>query len=435
MKCEEFLERFDLFADAEAGRLMLVPDDHEALRKHARECIDCRGEADLARDLARAVKALPAIEAPAAATGFRSLRSGSGAGRRAAALSGIAALAAAAIVVVLILGEDRARLEEARPAAVPAASLALLPADAAPEAKRLIESAFKDPAGRQDALARLRGEPDLALSLIALGRAAAGELKASQSRGSLDDMLSCVRLVEKTESLLLGAANPVVSSAPEYEAVFLTNGFWLGYTLFALGDLDGARAALRDYIARIDALERVQGSLSGFLQVYRDARAKDVLEFLETRAGKPAPVDLDLGDSWVGARRLRLAECRGKVVALVFRREGDARAGAFLGPLSALCARRSDLRVATVAFLSGDASPAEQAARLEEDLEGLGYEGPAGFDPDADGKGIFRAFGVHVGSATFVILNKRGEIAWYMPDPRGIDVRFAEALLLRLAAG
>ena len=39
----------------------------------------------------------------------------------------------------------------------------------------------------------------------------------------------------------------------------------------------------------------------------------------------------------------------------------------------------------------------------------------------------------HESLATFVIVDKLGEIAWYMPDPRAIDVRFAEALLLRLA--
>lgn len=434
MRCEEFLERFDLLADAEAGRLVLEPGDHEALRKHARECFDCREEADVSRDLARAVKALPPVEARTVAMGSRSPRSGSGAGRRMAAFSGIAALVSVVVLVLLARGKQGARLEEAQPAARQAATLPDLPSDTAPEARRLVESALKDPGGRQDVLGRLRREPELALSFMALGRAAAEQFKTSHSRGNLDDMLACLRLVETMESLLLGAANPIVLSAPEYEHVFLTNGFWLGYTLFSLGDFDGARAALRDYIARIDGLERERGSLSGLLQVYRDARAKDVLEFLETRAGKPAPEDLDLGDSWVTGERLRLADCRGKVVALLFRGAEDQRSGAFLGPLSGLCAKRSDLRIATVAFYGSDSTPAEQAARLKEDLESLGYDGPAGFDPDADRQRIFRTFQVGVGSATFVIVNKRGEIAWYMPDPRGIDVRFAETLLLRLAA-
>jgi hypothetical protein len=431
MRCEEFLERFDLLADAESGRLALEPGDHEALRKHASECLHCSEEGALAQDLARAVKAVPAASARAMAA--VPPRGAPGAGKLVAALSGIAALVAVAALFLIARGQRGAKLEEAPLAARTAVSLPDLPADAAPEARRLVESALEDPRRREDALTRLGREPELASSFLALGRAAAQQFQASHARGNLDDMLSCLRLVDQVDSLLLGAANPIISSAM-YEDAFLTNGFWLGYTLFALGDLDGARAALRDYIARIDGWERERGSLSVVLQIYRDNRAKDVLEFLETRAGKLAPVDLDLGDSWVTGERLRLADCRGKVVALVFRRERDERAGAFLGPVSAFCAKRSDLRIATVAFYESNAPLAEQPARLRQDLERLGYEGPAGFDPDSDRQTLFRTFQVGVGSATFVIVNKRGELAWYMPDPRGIDVRFAEALLLRLAA-
>jgi hypothetical protein len=32
-----------------------------------------------------------------------------------------------------------------------------------------------------------------------------------------------------------------------------------------------------------------------------------------------------------------------------------------------------------------------------------------------------------------ILINPRGELAWFQQDPRGIDVQFAQKLLLRVA--
>ena len=435
MNCQEFLERFDLLADAESGTLSLEPNELEALRMHARECIGCRAESELVKELERAVKALPPVEPPDATLSFPSIEAkGGGSGRRVAAFSGIAALVTIVVMILVARGRQERGHEAPRPTPEPVASVPFVGADTQPEAKRLIELALQDPAAQENVMARLRGEPGLALSFLALARAVEKQFEVTHARGDLDGMLACLRFVETMDSLLLGSGNPIVFSAPEYAWVFLTNGFWLGYTLFASGDLEGAKTALRDYISRIDALEREHGPLNKEVEIVRDFRAKDVLEFLETRAGKPAPIDLDLGDSWVSSRRLSLRDSHNKVIALLFRGVGDGRSGAFLGPLAAFCEQRAEIRIVTVSYYPHEATHADSAERLKKDLEELGYEGPAGFDPDANAQKIFRTFHATVGSATFFIINKRGEIVWYMPDPRGMDVRFAETLLMRHAS-
>ena len=45
----------------------------------------------------------------------------------------------------------------------------------------------------------------------------------------------------------------------------------------------------------------------------------------------------------------------------------------------------------------------------------------------------FRAFNVKVGSASFVILDRSGNLVWFMEDPRPLDVPFVEAVMKRVA--
>jgi hypothetical protein len=84
-------------------------------------------------------------------------------------------------------------------------------------------------------------------------------------------------------------------------------------------------------------------------------------------------------------------------------------------------------------YLKSGENIEKQTDELRADLFRAGIEGAAGFDPDAAERKLFRAFQANVGSATFFIVNRRGELVWFMPDPRGLDVRFAEILLRRTA--
>jgi len=83
----------------------------------------------------------------------------------------------------------------------------------------------------------------------------------------------------------------------------------------------------------------------------------------------------------------------------------------------------------TISYRKSGDDLAKQMDEMREELGRIGYEGAAGLDPDNANKTTFRRFQANVGSATFVILNRRGEVVWYMQDPRGVDVHFAETLL------
>lgn len=130
---------------------------------------------------------------------------------------------------------------------------------------------------------------------------------------------------------------------------------------------------------------------------------------------------------------MTIAESRGKTLAIVFRNTKDSRSGAFLGPLSRFCASQPDMEAVNVSFRGGSAGLEESRAELESGLAEVGFTGSAGFDPDAVRQSIFRRFQATVGTATFVIVNPRGEVVWVMRDPRGIDVGLAETLLKRAA--
>ena len=88
-----------------------------------------------------------------------------------------------------------------------------------------------------------------------------------------------------------------------------------------------------------------------------------------------------------------------------------------------------DMEMVVVSYQRSGENIEKQLDSLREELSKLGYEGAAGYDPDADGRKLFHAYQANVGSATFLVVNRRGELVWFMQDPRGVDVRFGEAIL------
>jgi hypothetical protein len=63
----------------------------------------------------------------------------------------------------------------------------------------------------------------------------------------------------------------------------------------------------------------------------------------------------------------------------------------------------------------------------------MGYKGAAGFDPDAKVEKTFRAFQATIGSATLEVVDPRGNLVWFLQDPRGIDGALVREVLLRAA--
>jgi hypothetical protein len=170
------------------------------------------------------------------------------------------------------------------------------------------------------------------------------------------------------------------------------------------------------------------------LQIYRDMRSRDLLEFIDRSMGKRPELDFDFGELWCTRRHVTLALSRGKVVAALFRNPGDARATGFLKGLDALKRReeRRGLRALVAGFLLGGVSPEKHAEAMRDELKKLGVDLPAGIDPDQSDPKIFRAMNANVGSASFVVFDKEGKMAWYLPDPQTVDLGVAERVIDRL---
>ncbi len=260
--------------------------------------------------------------------------------------------------------------------------------------------------------------------------------KLVHSKGDLDGMLECVKRVNTVYPQKLAAKDIKDSLRETLERFLDFNGFRHGYTLFALGDFEGAKTTFRAHIATIDKkAERLKAAgkdLKPEVKIYQD-RSATILRVLEELVGLPPPVDLDLGNTWVTPKTVRLAEARGKVVGLVLRGIGDERSAVFIGPLSQWTARQQNMELVSVHFRKPGQNIAQLQDELKEELARVRYESAAGFDPDEQNKTIFRRHLANIGSATFIVLNRRGELVWFQQDPRGIDVKFAEAVMAQWA--
>ena len=256
--------------------------------------------------------------------------------------------------------------------------------------------------------------------------------KLYHTKGDLEGMESVTQMVDTSYPLKLSNTSLTRTERENYERFLGFNGFRKGYTLFAKGDLAGARGAFSRHIEELDASETALAKngqqLKPELKIFRQ-RSQDNLTFLEKLAGLPPTLDFDLDGAWGTRKKVTLAEAKGKVVAVVFRGIGDERSSSFLGPVSQFCYRQPDMEMVVVSYQRSGENIEKQLDSLREELSKLGYEGAAGYDPDADGRKLFHAYQANVGSATFLVVNRRGELVWFMQDPRGVDVRFGEAIL------
>ncbi|MBI4584624.1 MAG: hypothetical protein HY717_11470 [Planctomycetes bacterium] len=215
------------------------------------------------------------------------------------------------------------------------------------------------------------------------------------------------------------------------------SGFRLGYTLIAKGDAGAARAAFSKHIeelARREAeLKGQNKALPQELQIFRD-RSRTILGVLENQFGKPYEKDLD-SLLWATSSRVLLSSGSGKAVAIVFRGLGDARSAGFLQALDQHgAARGGKLALAAVSWLkdAGDPHVHLQAAREEAARLGLRFAA-LGLDPDFREKSLIRSFQIMALSATFLIFDPQGNLAWYQQDPREVNSRLAIRIWDRIA--
>jgi tetratricopeptide (TPR) repeat protein len=252
--------------------------------------------------------------------------------------------------------------------------------------------------------------------------------KLQSAEGDLTGLLNLVGETQKALPARMQREGIGKTERETCERILVYNGFRVGYVRFALGDFSGAVQAFRELVAFVDKLEKERGSVPEDYKVYRDIRTKDNLGVLESKIGHPPQADLS-GVLWAGERKPALD---GRPLAVVFRSYGDDRSAPFLQALDRHALESKAFELAAISFVRGEDDPPTQAAKVLAEARALGLECPVGLDPDLLGKGLFRAFNVPVGSATFVILDRDGKYVWFQEDPRAIDVRFSQKILDRI---
>lgn len=257
--------------------------------------------------------------------------------------------------------------------------------------------------------------------------ASAGELlwRLHHARGDLDKLWELIETVETVYPLKLASASLSRQHRDRLRLYLSYNGFRKGYVLLARGDCGGAAKAFREHLA---AVENSPDATSAEKVIAM--RSRKNLDFAEKLCGKPAPRELDL--LWTTAKTAKLVENRGKVVILLFRGVGDERSRDILAPLSELAASSPDVEVVVISYLFSGHDPEDRAQAMRDEIVRAGYSGPAGFDPDSEGREVFRAYLANVGSATLEIVGPDGTLRWLQEDPRAVDAGFVKAFVRRL---
>jgi hypothetical protein len=205
----------------------------------------------------------------------------------------------------------------------------------------------------------------------------------------------------------------------------------------ALGDVNGARKYFRNFIAEIDILEAkllAKGrQLPEVLAWHRDYDAKELLYILDNFYGEHPSVDLDIGCLWATKERVSLEESAGKVVAILFQPFYSPRSLPFLTALDRLEKEheKNGLVAGTFSLLIEE-STEDALATMHAKLIEAGVSLSSGYD--RSGNSIFHAFQATLGSASFVVVDRKGRYAWFLHDPSGRNWKLAERVVLRLLA-
>ncbi len=206
--------------------------------------------------------------------------------------------------------------------------------------------------------------------------------------------------------------------------------FWIGYCRFARGDIDGARESFEAHVAQVESLKAkldAEGKkLDQVVAITLDYRTRDLLLHLDDYHGKVPTLDLDFGSYWATEEKLSLANSRGKVVILMFRTPGDLRSLTFAQEAGRLAAENPDkVAGALVTYVVGKPNPgrdAEKLRNLRDEAKAQGIGLPAGIDPDRERQSFFKEVHATIGpSASCIVLDRQGAIAFYVADPRDMD--------------
>ena len=226
----------------------------------------------------------------------------------------------------------------------------------------------------------------------------------------------------------------------QYEQWANVAKFWIGFSRYALGDIDGARSAFEEHRAETESLIAALSTRGEkpdpVVNITLEYRTKDLLKFLDEFQGNVPSVDMEFGEYWATDTRMSLKESRGSVVVIVFRKPGDPRSFTFMREAGELYGEHKDkgIKVAMVSYLLGKPDAAKDKAKLAAirgDVEKLGFDIPAGCDPDRK-HSFFHALHGTVGTASCVVLDREGKMAYFMADPRDMDRMILRSVVERL---
>ena len=269
--------------------------------------------------------------------------------------------------------------------------------------------------------------------------------------GGIEDLTLSMKPLYAERLKNAGAMKPIYRG--QYEQWYLTCDFFCGMARYAMGDVAGSLAKMREYIERVDALEQrlaAQGKrLPNVPQIFRDFRARDYVYFFSGSQtgrteveqsgwqGRVPAVDLDKNIRWVSGNPTTLAASRGKVVALMFRGPNNLRSRDFFLTLERMQREQSeDLVALNLYFVQArmrDEVKLQRFDAMAKEVKDLGVTMPSGFDV-SQGNAFFKACHATMGSPSFVLLDRQGKIAWYHADPNPRDIAVLESVLERLVA-
>ena len=258
------------------------------------------------------------------------------------------------------------------------------------------------------------------------------------AHGDIDGMIEWSKDVQSIFPLRMIREGTTKHEKEGYRRYLGFSGFRLGYSYFARGDLGSAGEAFTKHIETMDELEQKMASrneaIPQELKIYRQ-RSLDVLRMIQDNVGEPPASDLDLQEMWVSPTEVKLADNKGKAVAILFRGYEDKRSSGIFQKLDARMANDADQHAfAAIHYLKGGRDIFNQIDKLRNELLSLGIENSSvGIDPDPTKKSIFRDFKAMVGSATLMIFDRAGQLMWWMQDPRDMDAQMIINIWDRLA--
>jgi len=229
--------------------------------------------------------------------------------------------------------------------------------------------------------------------------------------------------------------------ARQYTQWFYIAHFWIGFSRMAGGDVEGARSAFLEHKAQVESLRAKQQAknqnLDPVIEVTHTHRTLDLLEFLDDFYGKTPPYDLNFGEFWMTKNTLSLKKSLGQVVILMFRKPNDPRSVEFLKEIDRLVKELGDdgLQGAVCAYLLGRPNPERDSQKLQafrDELAALQIDLPGGFDPDREAQSFFRSVHGTVGTASCVVIDRQGRIAYFMADPKTANKALIRSVVQRL---